>query len=90
MKNLHYWMDANKLTLNRKKSNTLMINRKLHDKKDFGAVVFNKSEIYQKFAVKYLGIHIDEELNFKYHISFIEAKVSIVCILQSSTFTSNV
>jgi len=51
----------------------------LHDKKDFVwwySKLYNKSEICQMFVVKYLGIHIYEELNFKYHISFIETKVS--------------
>jgi len=38
MKNLQYWMDTGtkKLTLHPKKSNILIINSKLHDKKDFG------------------------------------------------------
>jgi len=70
-------MVASKLTLNLKMSKILMINKKLHDKKNFGDVVYNKSEICQSFLVKYLEILIDKELNFKkaYHISFAEAKV---------------
>jgi len=65
-----------------------MIIRKLHDKKDFGDEG-NKYEIRQTFVVKYLGFHIDEELNFKCHIPFIEANVSRgvgFCINSNSSF----
>ena len=76
LENLHLWMDANKLTLNSSKSNAMLINSKLRDKRKFGNIKTKKSEICITSTVKYLGIYIDEELNFKYHITSIVAKIS--------------
>ena len=69
-------MDANKLTLNSSKSNVMLINSKLRDKGKFDSIKTKKSEICTTSTVKYLGIYIDEELNFKYHITSIVAKIS--------------
>ena len=69
-------MDANKLTLNSFKSNVMLINSKLRDKGKFGNIKADKSEICITSTVKYLGMHIYEELNFKYHITLIVAKIS--------------
>ena len=76
LENLHLWMDANKLTLNSSKSNVLLINSKLRDKGKFDNMKIKKSEICITSTVKYLGIYIDEELNFKNHIASIVAKIS--------------
>ena len=76
LENLHLWMDANKLTLNLSKSNVMLINSKLRDKGKFDNIKTKKSEICITSTVKYLGIYIDEELNFKYHITSIVAKIS--------------
>ena len=76
LENLHLWMDANKLTLNASKSNFTLINSKLRDKEKFGNIKTKKSEICLTSMVKYLGIYIDEELNFKHHITWIAAKIS--------------
>jgi len=56
----------------------MIINRKLHDKEDFGDVVHSISEVCQTFVVKYPGLHIDEKLNFKYHISLQKQKFHAV------------
>ena len=69
-------MDANKLTLNSSKSNVVLINSKLRDKEKFGNITTENSEICITSTVKYLGIHIDEKLNSKYHITSIVAKIS--------------
>ena len=61
-------MDANKLILNSFKPNVMLINSKSRDKEKFGNTKTEKSEICLTSPVKYLGIHIDEKFNFKYHI----------------------
>ena len=53
----------------------MLINSKLRDKEKFGNIKTEKSEICITFTVKYLGIYIDEELNSKYHITSIVAKI---------------
>ena len=69
-------MVANKLTLNSSKSNVKLINSKLGNKGKFGNIRTEKSEICITSTVKYLEIYINEELNFKYHITSIVAKIS--------------
>ena len=69
-------MDANKLTLNSSKSNVILINSKLKDKEKFCNIKTEKSEICITSTVKYIGVHIDEELKFKNHVTSIVAKIS--------------
>ena len=54
----------------------MLINSKLRDKGKFGNIKTEKPEISITFTVKYLGSYICEELNFKYHITSIVAKIS--------------
>ena len=48
----------------------MLINSKLRDKKKFGNITTEKSEICITSTVKYLEIYIDEELVFKYRITY--------------------
>ena len=54
----------------------MLINSKLRDQEKFGNTKTKKSEIGITSTVKYLEISIDVELNFKYHITSIVAKIS--------------
>ena len=54
----------------------MLINCKLKEKEKFVNIKTENSEICITSTVKYLGIHIAEELNFKYHITTIVAKIS--------------
>ena len=69
MEQMNNWFVANKLTLNAKKSSFIIFksnrskNRNLPDK-----LVFNNSEIVRSNSIKYLGITLDEHLNFNLHI----------------------
>ena len=91
LENVHLRMDANKLTLNSSKSNVMLINSKLRDKGKFDNIKTKKSEISVTSTVKYLGIYIDEELNFKYHITTIVAKISrgVGILYKFKIFSSN-
>ena len=60
----------------------MLINSKLRNKGKFGNIKTAKSEICITSTVKYLGIYIDEEFNFKYYITSLVAKtLGGVCIL---------
>ena len=74
--NLHLWIDANKLTLNSFKSNVILIYSKLRGKEKIGNIKTEKSEICITSVVKYLAIHTEEKLKFKFHITSIEGKIS--------------
>ena len=82
LENLHLRMDANKLALNSFISNVKPINSNLRDKGKFGNIKTEKSEIRVTSTVKYLGIYIEKELNFKYHITSIVAKISCQYFIQ--------
>ena len=76
LEKLHLWMDANRLTLNSTKSNVMLITSKLRDKKNFRNIETENSKNCITFTIKYLEVHIDEKLNFKYHVTSIVAKIS--------------
>ena len=56
------WCDTNKLSLNLSKTNFMII------KPDNDG---NTITLEQRDNIKYLGVIIDEKLNWKYHISFV-------------------
>lgn len=76
------WPTANKLTLNAKKSNDVMFlnyRKKLSFKPTINIFVIDKmsySPLECKDYVKYLGILIDKNLNWKTHIGVIALKNS--------------
>ena len=74
---IHNWMEANKLTLNTSKSHALIIYPKLR----FPSVNLNLQcpagrRINAVKKPKYLGIILDNQLNFADHIKIIETKVA--------------
>ena len=79
---VYEWLTANKLTLNIKKSNFIIFH--LHQKKiDYQVnlrIFDNDSQTFlpleQKSYVKYLGVLIDSNLSWKYHIGHITSKIS--------------
>ena len=76
------WLVANKLTLNAKKSNFVIFHP--YQKKLDRDVMIKIFDIHtkefvlldQKTYIKYLGILIDLNLTWKYHISYITSKIS--------------
>ena len=80
-KNVKLWCDANKLSINLKKTHFMLIKsaqtrlsipfhivRTDHDD--------NNYSLEQKDHVKYLGVMIHDQLNWKYHISFVCSRIS--------------
>ena len=76
------WLDANKLSLNTSKSNFVIFHpyqRKLDyivHLKIYNNDLKKSVSLEQKTFVKYLGILIDNNLSWKYHIDYISSKVS--------------
>ena len=70
MNHVSDWFSANKLTLNLKKSNFCVFRSVNNKNKQFpDTIAFKNKEITRISHVKYLGIHLDEHLNFSYHIN---------------------
>ena len=73
------WMKMNKLTLNYSKTEFMLCNTS-RNQQTFSLHIGNHS-ISQVKIVKYLGVHIDEMLTWKTHISNLENKLSRACAL---------
>ena len=70
------WMGANKLKINPNKSQIIVINHKLRFSKSYISLKFNSDRIRTAEELRYLGVLIDEKLNFLSHIKMLETKVS--------------
>ena len=68
-------MLANKLTLNPAKSNVLIINPKLTSTTPKLEITCSNGSILSTTKAKYLGVIIDDKLNFSEHVKLIEFKV---------------
>ena len=72
------WFDSNKLTLNVNKTQMIMLSRKkiLTPQNE----VILRNEVVQRVnKVKFLGMIVDQHLNWKKHISMISQKISKSC-----------
>ena len=69
-------MDLNKLSLNINKTYSLLINPTvLHSSSD-AIAFFNIDGIQHVNVIKYLGIEIDSQLNFKSHVDYVQSKIT--------------
>ena len=75
LKKLSLWLNVNRLALNVGKTNFVIFRGK---KKVYHNVtlILNRKALEQKDHVKYLGVFMDEHLNWKYHISHVIKKIS--------------
>ena len=75
LKKVYEWLCCNKLSLNIKKTHYMIFapkNRKL----DPISIQINNEEIIKVSHTKFLGVIIDDGLNFKLHIEYIRLKMS--------------
>ena len=78
MKKLHHWFTANKLTLNLKKTKFMIFSKKVKKKskeKKF-KININNHCIKQVTEMKYLGVILDNKLNWHNHIQHICTKLA--------------
>ena len=77
LKNLNIWCGANKLPVNPSKSNVLVISPKLiHDFTEQLTVSCDSFQICLVKSGKYLGLIIDNRINFYEHIKVLECKIA--------------
>ena len=72
---VHKWTTANKITVNPQKSHCLIIPPKKNHRISNISIYFNDSVIKINDTVKYLGITIDNKLNFEEHINALATKI---------------
>ena len=78
VKKLHQWFVSNKLTLNLKKTKFMLFSKKKlkkNNEKKF-KININKYSIKQVSEMKYLGVIMDNKLNWHNHIQYICTKVA--------------
>ena len=73
--NISIWLKVNKLSLNVKKTHFLLFHNKKKKIDDIKIFIDNKA-IEQKNDTKFLGVYIDDKLNWKKHIDYISKKIS--------------
>ena len=79
LKKISEWFQANKLSLNEDKTRFTLFH-KLQDRDNLPlqlpVLKINNYEIKRSTSIKFLGVMVDEHLNWKDHINIIENKLS--------------
>ena len=73
---LNSWFAVNKLSLNVSKTNYMIFGNKKIDKYMNICVRINGLSIDRVYNTKFLGVMIDDKLNWKEHITMIQSKIS--------------
>ena len=73
------WFSENKLTLNVSKSKYMIIRRGYRKSDNIFSLKFNGKKMEQCSTYKYLGLHIDEKMNWKNHVKYLCEKLSKMC-----------
>ena len=73
---VYYWMKANKLCINPQKSTALLIPSKPNLQINSSGILYNNEKINVCKSAKYVGVQIDDDLNFKSHIQLLHNKLS--------------
>ena len=77
LKNINNWLEKNKLFLNHSKSNYLIFSKKKN--KPSITISINNNILQQQHTTNYLGIIIDDNLNWKPHINNLKLNLSRSC-----------
>ena len=87
LSHVHKWLCANKLSLNIEKS-SFVIFHPTQKKLDYNVQIFlNELSIKREYTIKYLGITIDCNLNWKSHVAeiskMIKRNIGVICKLRN-------
>ena len=74
LENIDQWLIDNRLSLNVDKSCFLLFTGKTRFQQDFKICISDK-EVSRVSAAKYLGVHIDDKLNWQLHLSHVLTKI---------------
>ena len=72
----HQWTIANRLTINKSKTELTMITNRKNDLNDSDKIILKGEILNPVNHVRFLGCIIDENLNFKHHLIHIVNKIS--------------
>ena len=72
------WLAANKLSLNVDKTNYVIFTRNSKKIHDVDISIKGKT-IQRVYSTKFLGVHVDSQLNWKAHIAYTSQKLSKCC-----------
>ena len=75
LKNIYSWFCANKLAVNDKKSNFMVISRKRNVNQENCKINIGESSIERVSKIKYLGVIIDEKINMSENLKYVEGKL---------------
>ena len=75
---LNRWCDSNELTINPSKSTFILIRPNLKPKLEYDVITlyYNNTQIIKTTVVKYLGVTLDDSLNFKNLLSALQSKIA--------------
>ena len=80
LKKVKEWCDINKLSINLKKTNYMIVKSPRKKNMNVNINITNRDgschSLERKDHIKYLGVMIDSALTWKYHISYVCAKLS--------------
>ena len=79
LKNINTWFQANKLSLNSKKTKYVLFHKPRKKRiipLNLPILKINDTEIKREHSLKFLGVIVDENLNWKNHIELLENKIS--------------
>jgi len=62
------WAKGNKITFNKQKSKVMMISRRKRRENKYVFIYLNNKLLEHVNTIKYLGIIIDNKLNFREHL----------------------
>ena len=75
LKLLCHWLNANKISLNTKKTEYILFRHKQKTINFNLKLKLNGKKLYPSSYIKYLGIFLDENLNWKKHVSILSSKL---------------
>ena len=79
LRHVKKWLDANKLALNVDKTNFVIFHSPQNSLNDAIQYKIGNQYVEQAKYVKFLGLLLDENLSWKYHLSELSKKLSRAC-----------
>ena len=76
LRKLVIWLDVNKLRLNTKKTHFMVFSTTKKTIPDHCKLFISNDQIHQVSHTKFLGVMIDNKLNWDFHINYIKSKLS--------------
>ena len=81
LKEIDFWFRANKLTTNINKASKFMLStasKKLSTKYSF-EIKMGESRLEKVISIKYLGVMLDDQLSWDFHVQYLNKKLSSAC-----------